>query len=143
MTRLLAGLAVPVATLALAFAFVGPSLMPSLGGAPLMIVAAEASPAPLQFTSFQGEACALPAVGDGSSAGLRIVAVTVDSDKGHEAIGLQELANGTAPDASLLLLLDGSGRLLAVGDANSLTTDAAREALATECGDTDALANAI
>jgi hypothetical protein len=139
MKRVLLGSVLPVLTLGLAAAFVGPSLFEGPRGEPIRMAAAEPLPG-IQLTNLEGDACAsILALGDGgvsTASGIRIVALTLGSDGYRLSVDLREVPAGEAAvGATLVLLLDTSGRLLAAADASALAPDAARDALATDCDD--------
>ena len=133
MIRIPLGPALPVLALGLAAVFVSPSLFGGVDGEPIR-VAATPHPA-LQLANFEGEACARAARAPAAdAAGVRVVAVTLDSDGDRTIVDLDEVTAGSvAPDATLVLLLDSEGRLIAAGDAGALSGETARAAFATGC----------
>lgn len=145
MKRVFVGSALPVLTLGLAWAFVGPTLLESSSGEPLRVASANPAPA-FQLTAFAGDDCARAALAGGSddASDLRIVTLTLSEEDGRMAVDLEDMAPGATPDgATVVLLLDGSGRLLAAGDASALGTDAARQALVSHCGEVEDQPGAI
>jgi hypothetical protein len=133
MKRVLLGSVLPVLTLGLAAAFVGPSLFEGPRGEPIRVVSAETFPG-IQLTDLEGETCAsILALGDGVASGapgIRIVALTLGSDGYQVSVDLREVpVEDAAAGTTLVLLLDSSGHLVAAGEASAPATDVS----GTEC----------
>lgn len=143
MIRVLLGSAVPLIAISLAAAFVGPSLLASRGE-PILV--ARPGAAALELADLDGGPCAVTRLlagnallhdGDDDPA-TRIVALALQSGPDHMSVAIQEIPPGGAlPDAgaTILLLLDASGRIVAIESATAHAADLAEPAMTRNCGD--------
>lgn len=139
MIRILLGSAVPLLAIGLAAASIGPSLF-APRGEPIVVAAPAASG--FELASLDGEACAstrllageAPAP-DGAGSATRIVALALQSGPDHISVAIQEIpADAPGAGATILLLLDVSGRIVAVADA-PVVPDLTEPVLSRDCGE--------
>jgi len=135
MIRFVLGSAFAVGGLGLALAFTGPDLVTGISGAP-MIVKSEGQVS-LDAARFEGDTCAStllygesPATGDGP-AGMRLVAFGLRADGSLIELGMRDApAADGAPLATVALLFDEDGKLVAISKPEALAPAAAHGACA-------------
>lgn len=130
MIRILLRSALPVLGIGLAGASVGPALIAGPTGEPLLVSAPDL--ATLQEASFRSEECALPLLLSEMDAaagqpidlsGRRIVAVLHRGTEGI-AVAMGRIRQQSAEDgATLVLVFDETGRLIAAGDPLAVGLD--------------------